>query len=514
MLTLNDLLSRVPSKVLEQYDFTEAAYHGALKPVTGIRCPEHGVFKQYPAQLRKDGALCPACGDAVRRAKRRLTQDEFLEAARKVHGDRFDYGRTVYRRNAEKVIVTCREHGDFEIAPANHTHKRQGCPSCAVFTRGRRHNLTSAIASAATKKAAAAEQLESRGRAVHGEAYDYSAVQYDGMRAKVTIICPDHGPFEQTPMHHILRAHGCPRCSHHLSRAEDEIAAFVGTFTKIVQRDRLVIAPKELDIFIPDKNLAIEYCGMFWHSHGSVDEERTGRLRHFEKHQACEAAGIRLLTLYETDWLGRKKQMKRLIRNAIGASKGSLMARKCTLAQVPLHEAAAFFEEWHPQGGAGHGHHWGLYWKGKLVACMRFSLGANDRGATTSREWTLARYATRINVAGGAGKLFRAFLNDVKPERVKSFSDNRLFSGQMYEKLGFRLDAEIEPDYMVWSQKAGLRPKAHYQRRLLQARLLEHGLSETFNPQKDARTETEMTYLMGARRIYDCGKRRWLWTRQ
>jgi hypothetical protein len=514
MLTIDELLTKVPPAVLERYDFSRAAYHGALKPVTGIRCPAHGEFRQYPAQLRRGASLCPACGDAVRRAKQRLTQEDFLAAAREAHGDRFAYDRAVYATHATKVVVTCREHGDFTILPGNHLHKRQGCPTCATFTRGRRHAVLDAAArTAATKIASAAAAFEADARAVHGDAYDYATVEYRNARERVTIICPQHGPFEQTPMHHLRRGHGCPRCSHHLSRAEDEIARFVRIFAPVVQRDRSVVAPKELDVYVPSRRLAIEYCGMFWHSHGSVDEERAGRRRHAEKHRACESAGIRLLTVWETDWTLRRRQMLRLIRNALGASRGRLMARKCDLAPVPLHEAARFFDAWHPQGGAGYGRHWGLYWKGKLVACMRFTLGANDRGTTGGpREWTLARYATRVTVAGGAGRLFRAFLDEVRPSLVKSFSDNRLFAGGMYLRLGFRLEAEIDPDYAVWSPKTGLRPKSHYQRRAIPARLREHGSEDVFAPAYDPRSEAEMTYCMGARRIYDCGKRRWVWS--
>ena len=81
----------------------------------------------------------------------------------------------------------------------------------------------------------------------------------------------------------------------------------------------------------------------------------------------------------------------------------------------------------------------------------------------------------------------------------------------MYEQLGFVLEEETGPDYMVWSPKLGLRPKSHYQRRLLAKRLQENGVEESFDHETDPRTEAEMTYLMGGRRLYDCGKKRWVW---
>jgi hypothetical protein len=250
---------------------------------------------------------------------------------------------------------------------------------------------------------------------------------------------------------------------------------------------------------------------MYYHTHYTAEDELRDRHKTYDKYTACAAKGIRLITIYESEWQERRKQITRLLRNAIGATKGKLMARKCRLQTVEPAEAVAFFDRYHPQGGAGYGVHYGLYWRDKLVACMRFTFGINDRGNST-RQWTLARYATRINVVGGASRLFKAFLQDHQYPTVKSFSDNRYFSGAMYEQLGFTLEEDCKPDYQVWSPKIGLRPKAHYQRRHIPQRISEHKIDLEFDPSTDVRTEREMTYLMGCGRIYDCGKKRWVWT--
>jgi hypothetical protein len=81
----------------------------------------------------------------------------------------------------------------------------------------------------------------------------------------------------------------------------------------------------------------------------------------------------------------------------------------------------------------------------------------------------------------------------------------------MYEQLGFTLEEDVGEDYVVWSPKIGIRPKPHYQRRVLPKRLEEHGVDDTFDPETDTRTEADMTYLMGCGRLYDCGKKRWVW---
>lgn len=513
MKTVAQVVAEFPEQVRARYDFRNATYRGALTPITGIVCYKHGEFQQYSAQLRKDGAGCPKCGAEQRTQTRRMDPAEFVARAEETHPGRFDYSKTNYVNMTTKVLVTCPQHGDFQISPIKLVHGKQGCPTCATGLRGRRINVLEAAAkSAAAKRNTFREKFEERAQEVHGDLYDYSQHGYTSGRAKVTVICRKHGAFEQAVYHH-LAGQGCPRCGQK-SAPEDALADYLSIFTKVERRNRTLIAPKEVDIYLPEHGLAVEFCGMYWHSHGDQEDERKSKHRHAEKHRLCAALGVRLITIYETEWAERPATIKRLLRNAIGKTKGKLMARKCELGKPTGQEARAFYEKYHPQGGEGAGSHYGLYWNGKLVACMRFTYGGNDRGhSAKGRQWTLSRYASRVSVVGAASRLFKAFLADEKPDDVKSFSDNRLFSGGMYERLGFQLEADVQPDYQVWSQKLGLRPKPHYQRRLLPARLRDHGQDEIFDPATDKRTEAEMTYLMGARRIYDCGKKRWVWKR-
>lgn len=513
MKTLDKVVEGFPQHVQDRYDFRNATYKGALTPITGIVCYKHGPFQQYAAQLRKDGAGCPQCGEERRVQSRRLDPQEFIRRAEAKHPGRFDYSKTAYVNMKKKVTVTCGDHGDFQISPIKLVHEGQGCPACGALARGYQKDMAACrVKTASSKRARSKIEYIERARGVHGDLYNYNLDGLQGMGGHIEIECANHGWVKVHAGHHIYNSHGCPRCGQK-SAPEDAVAAYLSQFTTIVQRDRTLIAPKEIDIYLPEHNLAVEFCGMYWHSHGDRDDERKNKLRHATKHRLCAERGVRLITLYETEWAERQETVKRMLRNAVGKTRGKLMARKCQLGRPTVQEARVFYEKYHPQGGAGSGQHYGLYHKGKLVACMRFSYGNNDRGVgAKQRQWTLGRYATRLPVAGAAGRLFKAFVKDCNPPSVKSFSDNRWFSGGMYEQLGFELEAEVVPDYQVWSPKTGLRPKPHYQRRLLPARLKEHGVDELFDPKTDARTEAEVTYLMGARRIYDCGKKRWVWT--
>lgn len=335
---------------------------------------------------------------------------------------------------------------------------------------------------------------------------------YVSKNAPAMFRCTIHGvDVEARPGNVCLGANPCIKCNHMKSASEDALHRYLSTFTQAVQRDRAVIAPKELDIYLPEHKLAIEYCGMYWHSAMCVEDEPEMRKKHQHKYDMAAAQGVRVITMYESEWQERPQALRRLLRNAIGKGRGRLMARKCDLRKVSQQEATAFFERYHPQGGTGYGEHYALVHNNKIVACMRFTKGINDRGNARRRIWTLARYATRITIAGGASRLFKAFVREFAPTEVKSFSDNRYFDGGMYRALGFELDAQLPPDYQVWSPKIGLKPKPHYQRRALPARQRDHGVRADFDPTTDARTEAQMTYAMGCGRIYDCGKKRWVW---
>jgi hypothetical protein len=486
------------AKYTGPFDLSKSTYRGMNHP-TEFKCPVHG-WGTMAAKYIMQGRGCVKCYREGLSRKPRLTQKKVLSRFKGKHGDTYDYSRVLYAGQQKPVDIVCRRHGSFFQKPEYHW-TGAGCPQCYhEDVRGASQRLTTA---------------DFVGRAQLAlPHFDFSESEYVNSNTSVTARCAKHGlVFQANPRSLMAGENPCSRCNHMRSAPEDAVAKFLGAMTTVIQRDRSIIGPKELDIYLPEHNLAVEYCGMYWHSHGDKEDERKNKRRHAEKHRLCAEKGIRLITLYETEWQERPQTIKRLLRSALGKTRGRLMARKCQMGRPTAQEARAFYEKYHPQGGNGHGEHFGLYHKGKLVACMRFNYGANDRGAgAKDRQWTLSRYATRLSVAGAASRLFKAFVKEYAPSEVKSFSDNRLFSGGMYEQLGFVLEEEVGPDYQVWSPKIGLRPKPHYQRRVLQKRLEEHGHSEVFDASTDKRAESDITYLMGARRIYDCGKKRWVWT--
>lgn len=123
---------------------------------------------------------------------KQVTTRDFIKRARELHGDKYDYSKTVYVSATTPITIICPEHGEFQQRPVNHTMGR-GCRDCA-----------------GNKPLTVAKFIE-RAQTKHGTRYDYSQVAFEGVENKITIICPEHGPFEQRVMTH-LKGFNCPKC--------------------------------------------------------------------------------------------------------------------------------------------------------------------------------------------------------------------------------------------------------------------------------------------------------------
>ena len=191
----------------DKYDYSFSEYKGSEVKLR-IICPIHGVFWQTP-HSHLSGQECPSCGRLKSISSRRKGLQYFLEQARAVHGDKYDYSKIcsiVNRR--EKVCIICPIHGEFWQTPYNHTLQKQGCPKCARVLNAQK----------ITKNT---EWFLEKARAIHGTRYDYSDTVYTKAQQKLCIICHErddggyeHGRFWITPHAHLSHAGGCPKCGH------------------------------------------------------------------------------------------------------------------------------------------------------------------------------------------------------------------------------------------------------------------------------------------------------------
>jgi predicted nucleic acid-binding Zn-ribbon protein len=199
-LATKEFIERAKAIHGERYDYSRSRYTGSDNKLI-IICREHGPFRQSPYNHTSSRLKCgcPRCA-ARRRADVQIANAarEFIQRARARHGDRYDYSKVSYKSAHSKVLIGCPLHGDFWQKADSHI-RQSGCPKCGVLLCAR------------LKIEQASNTFVAKAQKVHGHKYDYSETRYLASREKVVIRCRKHGPYLQTPNHH-LNGDGCPCC--------------------------------------------------------------------------------------------------------------------------------------------------------------------------------------------------------------------------------------------------------------------------------------------------------------
>lgn len=457
----------------DQYTYNETHYINMNTPVI-ITCNTHGTFQTTPTNFL-NGYGCNACKGYAD------SQTAFIEKANIIHDCKYDYSKTVWINSVSPVTIICPIHGEFEQTPANHCNNKAGCKKCSGFMI----EDTNTFIEKAQQK--------------HGDRYDYSKSNYIKHNEPVTIICPIHGEFEQTPNTHCSNRDvvGCPRCAKRTPKWEDELASYLDDWKISYQRHDQSILPgrSELDFYIPEFNLAIELCGLYWHSHSIKSDTRY----HYNKWNECQKQDIRLITIFEDEWIHQKKVCLSHIKNALGNSVKGTYGRKLIVKEIEVQDSKPFLNIHHPQGFVACKTYIGAFDNDELVGVMGF--GSPTRQQSSGIE--LKRFSSDGKTYPGmAGKLFAYFVRNYNPTRIISFSDNRWFTGNMYERLGFYKEEVLPPDYTYFLgtnryHKSGFRKDA-----------IKKKFPELYD---SSLTEREMMEQTSYGRIYDCGKIRWIW---
>jgi hypothetical protein len=271
------------------------------------------------------------------------------------------------------------------------------------------------------------------------------------------------------------------------SKEELELLEFCQSIaTNVISGDKTQINPYEIDVYFPDFNLGIEYCGLYWHS--EVSGKKSWNY-HYRKHQAAMKKGIQLITLYSDEWLNSKDIVKNLIQSKIGIMSCSVFARKCQVIDVKSAVAYEFFKKWHLQDPPKRlPINYGLMHNNTLVAVMSFV-------NRSSNCYELIRFASVGRVVGGASKLLSAFIKEYSPVIISSFSNNRHSSGNLYKILGFSEIGTVPPmqEYVFYYK----------------SRLHKRGISKFIAEIKNGQTEWQAAQSIGCDRIWDCGKIKW-----
>lgn len=285
-------------------------------------------------------------------------------------------------------------------------------------------------------------------------------------------------------------------------RMENEVSDFVESLGVKVDRHRKdLLNGLEIDIYITDKKIGIEFNGTYWHS-----EEMKGKTYHLNKTLRAYKKGIHLIHIFEYEWADEQKQRKILdmLRRMIDPSSNTIVyARKTELREVGSSESTAFLEENHLQGSINSSINYGLYYNNELVALMTFGKPRFNK----EYQWELHRlaYKNGVVVVGGADKLFKHFIKENNPTSIISYCDISKFDGHVYPRLGFKatLSDITEPNYM-WVESHTNKALPRY--KTMKHRLLAAGLG---TPDM---TENDIMESLGYTKVYDCGNLRFTWT--
>lgn len=230
------------------------------------------------------------------------------------------------------------------------------------------------------------------------------------------------------------------------SNGEREVIKYIKELlpkVRIYKNYRKLIFPKEVDIYIPSRKLAIEFNGIYFHSHNNGGKSRT---YHLDKLKKCQEKGIKLLQIWDIEWINKKEIIQNIIRNILIPEKNTLKSlRYLKVNQINSKIANNFLENYHLKGSDNSDIQLGLYYNTELLSVMTFKKSKSKK----SIEWKLSRYCVKsgIQITGGSKKLFNYFVKKYKPKKIVAFSDSRWFGGGLYKRLGFKFNSIIKPTF-------------------------------------------------------------------
>lgn len=308
----------------------------------------------------------------------------------------------------------------------------------------------------------------------------------------------------------------CPTCYNKWkSLAENDVKRYVeslGFLTVSNTRDLISKkgvskfykkVPREIDIYVPDKNFGIEYNGIKWHSSQYLVDDY-----HKFKTEECEKKGVQLIHIFENEWIFKQDIIKSILSSKLGVCKNKIMARKCEIREVGFFEKKEFLHHNHIQGDVVSKVNIGLFFDNKLISLMTFGKKRNSiSGKNEDGVYELLRFCNDLDttVIGGASKLFKHFIKKWSPKKVISYADRRFSMGRLYENLGFTFEYDTKPNYFYVFQNQ-LHSRLGFQKHKLKTHEL------TKNVFDDKLTESEILEKVGVYRIFDSGNKKYVFS--
>ena len=275
----------------------------------------------------------------------------------------------------------------------------------------------------------------------------------------------------------------CNQISSQTSYKENEIFDFItsiysGKIIKSWRENRL-----EIDIYLPELGIGFEFNGIWWHS-----DKYKKKDYHKDKINFFKDKGIRIIYIWEDDWIFKNEIIKSQIKNWLNITESKIFARKCKIEIIDNKIGNIFLNENHIQGSDRSILKIGLFYKNELVGIMTFNK-SEGRKKMCDYEWNLSRFCNKLNtnVVGGASKILTYFIEKYKVKRIVSYADKDWSIGNLYHKIGFNLISESNPDYK-YVIKNKRKNKANFKKSNLKTEL------------------TESEYMKSVPKIWDSGK--------
>lgn len=271
---------------------------------------------------------------------------------------------------------------------------------------------------------------------------------------------------------------------------------------EVVRNDRTILAPKEIDIFLPEYNLGIEYNGIYYHTEFSGNRDST---YHVSKMRECARKQIDLMQICSTVYKKNPDLVKSIIMTRLGKSL-TIYARKCKIVELSHSEASAFLLENHIQSHTTTGLvRYGLIYNDELVQVMTFGkqrvgLGAKAKGG----HWELIRMASKkfTTVVGGTSRLVKHFVKKYDPLQIISYTDLRYFTGKSLAKCGFKKVGESEPGYWYTDYR-----RIYHRFNFTKQSLTRRGYDPSL-------TESQIMRSIGYDVLWDCGQAKWVFEKE
>lgn len=395
------------------------------------------------------------------------------------------YGVDNYRKTkeyAEKVKQTCMKK--YGVPHASMLPTRRDQINSSTFKHS--HKL------AMFKKFVTSEKFQSFEPMFNLDEYDGVTVRYN---RPYKFKCKRCGEIHE---HDLTRQYlRCPTCDSNMSIFQTEVIEYIKQLLPgepIVVNNRTILSPLEIDIFVPNKNIAIETNGLYWHSEISGSKDKN---YHLNKTKMTVAKGIRLLHVMEHEWNQRREAVKLVLRNILTPT--ATTTTNAVVREISPEEKKAFLEKYHLDGNDVAMVRLGLFSGETLSGVMTFTKTKIHKES----QWEISRFCSTI---GGADVLFEHFQQQHAPTSVIAQCDRRYFSGETYMKLGFMFIRHSPPTYhYIIDAYKTTEPNFKWTKAKLKNKLVEYN---------KAFSEWENMKMNGFDRIWDCGHSKWLWTRK